>query len=149
MMSQMLAEAKAGGFDLLLAGYSDRWQRNLRRTFELIEDHLHPSGVALVMCDRRILSSDPHDWDELVAEATAAERYTRRLAERVRGGYGGKFERHSDQGGRSPRAAAGRGGGRDVGPPYAPAPPPRGGPPPPPPPPPPAAPPCANEIDPD
>src|ERR1035437_9645672 len=102
MMSQMLAEAKAGGFDLLLAGYSDRWQRNLRRTFELIEDHLHPSGVALVMCDRRILSSDPHDWDELVAEATAAERYTRRLAERVRDGYGAKFEHHSDQGGLPP-----------------------------------------------
>jgi hypothetical protein len=30
-MSEMLAEAKAGAFDLLLAGYSDRWQRNLRR----------------------------------------------------------------------------------------------------------------------
>jgi DNA invertase Pin-like site-specific DNA recombinase len=102
MMAQMLAEAKAGGFDLLLAGYSDRWQRNLRRTFELIEDHLHPAGVALVMCDRRILSSDPHDWDELVAEATAAERYTRRLAERVRDGYGAKFESHSDQGGLPP-----------------------------------------------
>ena len=60
-MTQMLAEAKAGGFDLLLAGYSDRWQRNLRRTLELLEDGLHPAGVALVMCDRRILSSDPHD----------------------------------------------------------------------------------------
>ena len=119
-MIQMLAEAKAGGFDLLLAGYSDRWQRNLRRTFELIEDHLHPSGVALVMCDRRILSSDPHDWDELVAEATAAERYTRRLAERVRDGYGAKFEHHSDQGGLPPL------GFRR-----------------------PAEPPCANEIDPD
>ena len=68
-MTAMLAEARAGAFDLLLAGYSDRWQRNLRRTLELLEDHLHPAGVALVMCDRRILSSDPHDWDELVAEA--------------------------------------------------------------------------------
>jgi DNA invertase Pin-like site-specific DNA recombinase len=67
-MTEMLAGAKAGNFDLLLAGYSDRWQRNLRRTLELLEDGLHPSGVALVMCDRRILSSDPHDWDELVAE---------------------------------------------------------------------------------
>jgi hypothetical protein len=54
-MTEMLAEAKAGAFDLLLAGYSDRWQRNLRRTLELLEDGLHPAGVALVMCDRRIL----------------------------------------------------------------------------------------------
>jgi hypothetical protein len=29
-MTEMLAEARAGAFDLLLAGYSDRWQRNLR-----------------------------------------------------------------------------------------------------------------------
>ncbi len=70
-MTEMLAEAGAGAFDLLLAGYSDRWQRNLRRTLELLEDGPHPAGVALVMCDRRILSSDPHDWDELISEARA------------------------------------------------------------------------------
>src|SRR4051812_8863028 len=91
-MSQMLADATAGRFDLLLAGYSDRWQRNLRRTLELLEDSLHPAGAALVMCDRRILSSDPHDWDELVAEATGAERYIRRLTEKVTDGYAAKFE---------------------------------------------------------
>jgi hypothetical protein len=33
-MAEMLAEARAGAFDLLLAGYSDRWQRNLRRTLD-------------------------------------------------------------------------------------------------------------------
>jgi DNA invertase Pin-like site-specific DNA recombinase len=71
-MTEMLAEARAGAFDLLLAGYSDRWQRNLRRTLELLEDGLHPAGVALVMCDRRILSSDPQDWDELISEAAGA-----------------------------------------------------------------------------
>ena len=54
-MAEMLDAARAGSFDLLLAGYSDRWQRNLRRTLELLEDGLHPAGVALVMCDRRIL----------------------------------------------------------------------------------------------
>ena len=79
--------AKAGAFDLLLAGYSDRWQRNLRRTLELPEDHLHPAGVALVMCDRRIISSDPHDWDELVAESVGAGKYSRRLSERITEGY--------------------------------------------------------------
>ncbi len=98
-MTQMLAEAKAGGFDLLLAGYSDRWQRNLRRTLELLEDHLHPAGVALVMCDRRIISSDPNDWDELVAESAGAEKYSRRLSERITEGYAAKFAQENDPGG--------------------------------------------------
>ena len=100
-MAEMLDAAKAGAFDLILAGYSDRWQRNLRRTFELLEDHLHPAGVALVMCDRKILSSDPHDWDELVAEATGAERYSRRLSERITDGYAAKFKDRADPGGRA------------------------------------------------
>ena len=98
-MTQMLDEAKAGGFDLLLAGYSDRWQRNLRRTLELLEDHLHPAGVALVMCDRRIISSDPNDWDELVAESAGAEKYSRRLSERITEGYAAKFAQENDPGG--------------------------------------------------
>jgi DNA invertase Pin-like site-specific DNA recombinase len=98
-MTEMLAEARAGAFDLLLAGYSDRWQRNLRRTLELLEDGLHPAGVALVMCDRRILSSDPHDWDELISEAAGAEKYGRRLSERITDGYAAKFDHHDDPGG--------------------------------------------------
>ncbi len=101
-MSRMLEAARAGAFDLLLAGYSDRWQRNLRRTLELLEDGLHPAGVALVMCDRRILSTDPSDWDELVAEATGAERYSRRLSGRISDGYQAKFEQQADPGGRAP-----------------------------------------------
>ena len=101
-MTDMLAEAKAGGFDLLLAGYSDRWQRNLRRTLELLEDHLHPAGVALVMCDRRIISSDPNDWDELVAESAGAEKYSRRLSERITQGYAAKFAQENDPGGHAP-----------------------------------------------
>ena len=98
-MAEMLAEARAGAFDLLLAGYSDRWQRNLRRTLELLEDGLHPAGVALVMCDRRILSSDPQDWDELISEAAGAEKYSRRLSERITDGYAAKFDRHDHPGG--------------------------------------------------
>jgi Resolvase, N terminal domain len=98
-MTEMLAAATAGAFDLLLVGYSDRWQRNLRRTLELIDDGLHPAGVALVMCDRKILSSDPCDWDELVAESTGAERCSRRLSERITDGFAAKFEHRSDPGG--------------------------------------------------
>ncbi len=98
-MGEMLEAAKAGLFDLLLTGYADRWQRNLRRTLELLEDDLHPAGVALVMCDRRILSSDRHDWDELISEAHQADRYSRRLGERISDGYAAKFQRLGDQAG--------------------------------------------------
>jgi DNA invertase Pin-like site-specific DNA recombinase len=100
-MAEMLAAAKAGSFDVLLTGYFDRWQRNLRRTLELVEDHLHPSGVAWVMCDRRLMSSDPHDWDQMVTEAHEAERYSRRLGERITDGYAAKFRRLADPGGRA------------------------------------------------
>jgi DNA invertase Pin-like site-specific DNA recombinase len=101
-MRRMLDDAAAGAFDVLLVGYSDRWQRNLRRTLEILEDELHPVGVAVFMADRRILSSDPEDWDELVAEATAAERYIRRLAGRITDGYAAKFRRYADQAGNPP-----------------------------------------------
>ena len=98
-MATMLDDLRAGRFDLLLTGYSDRWQRNLRRTLELLEDDLHPNGVALVMCDRKILSSDPSDWDELISEAAGAEKYSRRLSERITEGYAAKFDQERDPGG--------------------------------------------------
>jgi hypothetical protein len=101
-MGAMIASAKAGGFDLLLAGYADRFQRNLRRTLEILEDDLHPAGVALVMCDRRILSSDPRDRDVLVTEANDAERYSQRLSEKITDGYEAKFAMHGDQAGLPP-----------------------------------------------
>ena len=101
-MADMLAAATAGSFDVLLTGYFDRWQRNLRRTLELVEDRLHPSGVAWVMCDRRLMSSDPRDWDQMVTEAHEAERYSRRLGERITDGYAAKFRRLADPGGRAP-----------------------------------------------
>ena len=98
-MATMLEDLRSGRFDLLLTGYSDRWQRNLRRTLELLEDELHPNGVALVMCDRKILSSDPSDWDELISEAAGAEKYSRRLSERITEGYAAKFDQERDPGG--------------------------------------------------
>ena len=66
-MTAMLRAAQAGEFDVLLTGYFDRWQRNLRRTLEIVEDVLHPSGVSWVMCDRKLISTDPSDWDQMVA----------------------------------------------------------------------------------
>ena len=51
------------------------------------------------MCDRKILSSDPHDWDELISEAAGAEKYSRRLSERITDGYAAKFDHRDDPGG--------------------------------------------------
>ena len=98
-MATKVEDVRAGRFDLLLTGYSDRWQRNLRRTLELLEDQLHPNAVALVMCDRKILSSDPSDWDELISEAAGAEKFSRRLSERITEGYAAKFDQERDPGG--------------------------------------------------
>ena len=69
---------------------------------ELIEDALHPAGVALIMCDRRLLSSDPHDWDEMVREAYGAEIYSRRSGERIADGYEARFRRYADPAGNAP-----------------------------------------------
>ena len=102
-MHDMLDAARRGDFDVLLVGYFDRWQRNLRRTLELVEDELHPNGVAWVMCDRRLVSSDPRDWDQMISEAHEAERYSRRLAGRIADGYAAKFRRLADQAGNAPR----------------------------------------------
>lgn len=100
-MSAML-EAAGIGFDVLLVGYFDRWQRNTRRTLELVEDRLHPAGAAWVMCDRRLLSSDPRDWREMRRLSSEAEEYSEKLAERIADGYGAKFRRLADQAGNAP-----------------------------------------------
>lgn len=100
-MGEMLAAARAGQFDVLLTGYFDRWQRNLRRTIEIVEDGLHPAGVAWVMCDRRLLSSDARDWDQIVSEAHEAEKYSKRLSEKISDGLSARF-RTRDQWGHPP-----------------------------------------------
>lgn len=74
-----------GEFDVV--GYVSRWQRNLRRTAGILEDTLHPAGVAVYFCDEEILSSCERHWDQLVDEAKNAERYSRRLSRRIREGY--------------------------------------------------------------
>ena len=98
-MLAMLRAAQAGEFDVLLTGYFDRWQRNLRRTLEIVEDVLHPSSVSWVMCDRKLISSDRHDWDQMIAEARYAEKYSEDLSEKITDGYASKFREHGDQGG--------------------------------------------------
>jgi DNA invertase Pin-like site-specific DNA recombinase len=102
VMAAMMAAARRGEFDVLLVGYVSRWQRNLRRTLELLEDALHPAGVAVYFCDEEILSSCERHWDQLVDEAKDAERYSRRLSKRVREGYASKRSRDRDPGGHPP-----------------------------------------------
>ncbi len=101
-MNDMLAAAQRGDFDVLLVAYVSRWQRNLRRTLELLEDTLHPAGVAVYFCDEEILSSADRHWDQLVDEAKDAERYSRRLSRRIKEGYASKLTKQRDPGGRPP-----------------------------------------------
>lgn len=100
-MAEMLAAA-GRDFDVILMGYFDRWQRNTRRTIEIVEDRLHPAGAAWVMCDRRLLSSDPRDWREMRKLASEAEEYSEKLAERITDGYASKFRTLADQAGSAP-----------------------------------------------
>jgi DNA invertase Pin-like site-specific DNA recombinase len=101
-MAAMLAAAERGAFDVLLVGYVSRWQRNLHRTLELLEDKLHPVGVPVYFADEEILSSAERDWDQLVGEAQDAERTSRRLSRRIREGYAGKLAKQRDPGGHPP-----------------------------------------------
>jgi DNA invertase Pin-like site-specific DNA recombinase len=101
-MASMLDSARNGAFDVLLVGYVSRWQRNLRRTLELLEDTLHPAGVAVWFADEEILSSCDRHWDQLVDEAKDAERYSRRLARRIHEGYASKRAKQRDPGGHPP-----------------------------------------------
>ena len=101
-MVAMMAAASRGEFEVLLVGYVSRWQRNLRRTLELLEDTLHPAGVAVYFADEEILSSNERHWDQLVDEAKDAERYSRRLSRRIREGYASKLAKQSDPGGHPP-----------------------------------------------
>ena len=94
--------AQRGDFDVLLVGYVSRWQRNLRRTLELLEDTLHPAGVPVYFCDEEILSSSERNWDQLVEEAKDAERYSRQLSRRIKEGYASKLAKERDPGGHPP-----------------------------------------------
>jgi DNA invertase Pin-like site-specific DNA recombinase len=101
-MAAMLAAAGRGEFDVLLVGYVSRWQRNLRQTLNLLEDTLHPAGVAVWFADEEILSSSERHWDQLVDEAKDAERYSRRLSRRISEGYASKRAKQRDPGGHPP-----------------------------------------------
>jgi DNA invertase Pin-like site-specific DNA recombinase len=101
-MAAMLEAARAGAFDVLVVAYVDRWQRNLRQTLNVLEDELHPAGVAVWFCDEEILSSNDRAWDQLVDRAKAAESWLRVHRKRVREGLAAKLASKRDPGGRPP-----------------------------------------------
>lgn len=98
---EMLEAARQGRFDLLLVAYQSRFLRNVKMTLIVIEDELHPAGVAVYFIDERVLSSDPEHWHPLVDEALDAEQYSRRMAKRQREGHAAK-RRTGEPGGRPP-----------------------------------------------
>lgn len=98
-MKELIESVRREEFEVLLIGYGDRWQRNLRRTLELVEDELHPHGVSWVIADRRLVSGNPRDWDQMVDEAHAAEQYSTRLSQKITDGYASKSRQFDDQGG--------------------------------------------------
>jgi DNA invertase Pin-like site-specific DNA recombinase len=101
-MRAMLEAAGAGAFDVLVVARSDRWQRNLRQTLNLLEDDLHAVGVAVWFDDEQLLSSCERNWDQLVDEAKGAESWLRKHRRRVREGYAAKRATSRDPGGRPP-----------------------------------------------
>jgi DNA invertase Pin-like site-specific DNA recombinase len=101
-MRAMLAAAAAGEFDVLVVGYVARWQRNLRQTLNLLDEDLHPAGVAVWFADEELLSSNERHWDQLVDEAKGAESWLRKHRRRVREGYAAKLATRHDPGGRPP-----------------------------------------------
>ena len=101
-MRDMVSAGKERRFRVLVAARADRWQRNLRRTLEVLEDDLHPAGVAVWFCEEGLLSSNPRDWDQLVNEAKAAESWLRKHSRRVQEGLEAKRLTRRDPGGRPP-----------------------------------------------
>lgn len=102
MMRSMLDAAAAGAFDVLVVAYVARWQRNLRQTLNLLEEQLHPAGVAVWFADEELLSSSDRAWDQLVDEAKGAESWLRKHRRRVKEGLAAKLREQRDPGGHPP-----------------------------------------------
>lgn len=98
-MLKLIEDVKEHKFDVLIVGLFDRWQRNARRTFEIVEDILHPNGVAWVMADRQLVSGNPKHWPQMRRDALKAEEYSEDLGAKVKGGFLAKRQGQHDMGG--------------------------------------------------
>jgi DNA invertase Pin-like site-specific DNA recombinase len=97
----MLAAAEAGAFDVLLVGYTARYMRDLALALSY-RRWFHRHGVVVYICDDRILSSNPADWERFVDKCKAAEINSREQSRNVRAGYAAKRDTHGDPGGHPP-----------------------------------------------
>ena len=97
----MLAAAEAGAFDVLLVGYTARYMRDLALALSY-RRWFHRQGVVVYICDDRILSSNPADWERFVDKCKAAEINSREQSRNVRAGYAAKRDTHRDPGGHPP-----------------------------------------------
>ena len=97
----MLAAAEAGAFDVLLVGYTARYMRDLALALSY-RRWFHRQGVVVYICDDRILSSNPADWERFVDKCKAAEINSREQSRNVRAGYAAKRDAHGDPGGHPP-----------------------------------------------
>jgi DNA invertase Pin-like site-specific DNA recombinase len=83
---QMVADAKAGAFDVLLVRETSRFARNWRQA-GTYEDRLHEAGVVVAYIFEGRLSSDRAGQLQLVVNHSINEEFRLKLAENVQGGY--------------------------------------------------------------
>lgn len=97
----MVRAAEEGRFDVLLVGYTSRFLRDLTLALNY-RRHFQLNGVVIWMCDDRILTSNPLDWERFVDKVKAAEVYSRDHSRNVRSGYEEKRAVVGDPGGHPP-----------------------------------------------
>lgn len=97
----MLQAAENGAFDVLLVGYTSRFLRDVQLTLHY-RRFFHRNGVVILICDDRILTSDPNDWERLVDKVKADEQYSRTLGRNIRTGLQEKRRSKGDPGGQPP-----------------------------------------------
>lgn len=83
---QMVADAKAGAFDVLLVRETSRFARNWRQAGGY-EDQLHAAGVVIAYIYEGRLSSDRAGQLQLVVNHAINEEYRLKLAENVQKGF--------------------------------------------------------------
>lgn len=97
----MLRAAEHGQYDVLLVGYTSRFLRDVRLTLHY-RWFFHTQGVAVLVCDDDILTSDPRQWEAFIDRVKADEQYSRTLGRNIRTGLAEKRRAQGDPGGQPP-----------------------------------------------
>ena len=99
--NQMLADAAAGEFDVLLVYDTSRFARNVADAW-VYREKLAAAGVVVVFCADGLIAgnTDTYELEGLKTVSDAA--YIRRLSRNVAKGYEQKWQLHSDPGGHPP-----------------------------------------------